>query len=66
MIAAETSKVKLRVYRDDGQAYEFLVSRIDSLKFVVDDEKTKDSRDYIVDGALTAASFKVSDSTSVY
>ena len=66
VIAAETSKVKLRVYRDDGQAYEFLVSRIDSLKFVVDDEETKDSRDYIVDGALTAASFKVSDSTSVY
>ncbi len=69
IIAAETSKVRLKVYQKDGQAYECLLLEVDSIKFVDDDEEIEpetDSRDYVEDGALIAASYKVSDSTSVY
>ena len=66
LFAEETKGVKLKVYRNDGQAYECLLSKVDSVKFIEDDEKTEKESDYIVDGALVAASYKVSDSTSVY
>ena len=69
LFAAETSKVKMRVYWNGGQANEYLLSKVDSVKFIEDDEETEkevDNRDFIVNGALKVASYKVSDSTSVY
>ena len=60
--AEENTGVKLKITSNDWQEYECLLSKVDSVKFIVDE----DNRDYIVDGALTAASYKVSDSTSVY
>lgn len=68
LFAEETTGVKLKVYRNDGQAYECLLSKVDSVKFIEADEETEkaDSGVYIVEGALVAASYKVSDSMSVY
>ncbi len=60
--AEENTGVKLKITSNDWQEYECLLSKVDSVKFIVDE----DNRDYIVDGALTAASYKVSDSRSVY
>ena len=69
LFAAETSKVKMRVYWNGGQANEYLLSKVDSVKFIEDDEETEkevDNRDFIVNGALKVASYKVSVTKSVY
>ena len=68
-LAAETTELKLKVCRNDGQDYECLLSNVDNVKFIIgakEIEDEADSRDYIDAGALTAASYKVSDSTSVF
>ncbi len=69
LFAVETTGVKLKVYRNDGQAYECLLSKVDSVKFIEADEETEkntDSRNFIVNGALKVASYKVSATKSVY
>ena len=70
LFASGTIKEGMRIYKNGGFAEDYWLSDVDSVKFftaeIGEDGEIMDNRDYVVDGALVKASFKVSDSTSVY
>ena len=64
--SAETLEERIKVYLSDGQMFEWAVQKVDSIKFSKSVVAEESKRDYIENGALVKASFKVSVAKRVY
>ncbi len=64
--SAEVLQERIKVYLSDGQIFEWAVQKVDSIKFSTKVVEEESKRDYIENGALVRASFKVSVARRVY